>query len=120
MTQKKIIDAYKALQRLATQPMPIKTAYALHKLRQRMKPAFDFQAERERALMDELQPAMEGESQLRFKSAEDAQRWVAAMEELAGMETEIEIEPVTVAMADGITISPDDIGALDGVVIFEE
>lgn len=121
MTQKKVIDAYKALQRLSVQPMPIKIAYALHKMRKALNPAMDFQVEQERALLNELQPELiDNGARYKFKTLEDAEQWVARTNELGEMETDIEIQPVEVIMTDDISISPDDIDALAGFVEFKE
>ena len=40
--------------------------------------------------------------------------------ELEQMDVELDFTPVRVAMADGMTLTPADVGALEGFVIFEE
>ena len=121
MTQKQVINAYEALRRLSTQPMPIKTAYALHKLRKSVQPAIDFQIEQERALLDELKPEIiDNGARYKFETPEDVERWLTRTNELGEMETDIEIHPVELVLTDDVSISPDDIDALTGFVEFRE
>lgn len=120
MTQKQVIDAYKALTKLNTQPLPMKTAYALHKLRRALQPAWDFQVEQEGALFDKLKPTPIGNGALQFKSPDELKTWNQTIDELNAMPSDIEFAPVTVTMDDAISITPDDIDRLEGFVIFEE
>lgn len=120
MKQGQAVRAYLAMGHLMDERLPIRTAYALHRLRRALAPAFEFQAAREQRLMGELKPEAISPTQLRFQSAEDARRWAAEMEELSQVDVELEAQPVTVTMAEDMTLTPADIEALDGFVIFEE
>ena len=120
MTQKQVIAAYKALNKLSTQPMPIKTAYALHKLRRTLKPAWEFQCEQENILLDKLKPELLSDGQVRFNSPEDLQEWNETMSQVSKIESDIEILPVTVVMDESMRITLDDMDVLEGIVIFEE
>lgn len=120
MTHKQVIEAYRALERLSMQPVPIKTAYQLHKLRRTLKTEWDFQTERERALLDELKPTAINRDKVTFRTAQDAEKWKHEMAELDAVESEAEYDPVTVYMTEDMRIAPRDIDMLDGFVIFEE
>lgn len=120
MKQGKIIDAYKALNKLASCQLPIKTAYQLHKLRTALKSAWDFQCEEEGKLIERLNPTATSDGNLQFKCMEDKQEFLRVQKELAEQEQEIDFQPVTVGLLDGITLSANDIDALDGFVTFWE
>lgn len=120
MKQGKIIDAYKALNKLSACPLPIKTAYALHKLRASLKSVWDFQCEEEEKLIDRLGPSVADNGDLVFKNWGDKQEFLRVQKELAEQEQEIDYQPVTVGFLDSITLSANDIDMLDGFVKFEE
>ena len=120
MKQCKIIDAYKALSKLASCQLPIKTAYQLHKLRTVLKSVWDFQCEEEGKLLERLHPVSDADGNLTFKNMEDKKEFLRVQKELAEQEQEIDCQPVTVGFSDGITLSANDIDALDGFVTFEE
>lgn len=120
MKQGKIIDAYKALNKLASYQLPIKTAYQLHKLRTALKSAWDFQCEEEGKLIERLQPVADADGNLTFKNMEGKKEFLRVQKELAEQEQEIDFQPVTMELLDGITLSANDIDALDGFVTFRE
>lgn len=120
MKQGKIIDAYKVLNKLSSCPLPIKVAYAIHKLRTVLKPAWDFQCEEEGKLIDWLNPSVTDSGDLMFKNWDDKQEFLRVQNEIAEQEQEIDFQPVTVGMLEGITLSANDIDALDGFVTFKE
>lgn len=120
MKQEKIIDAYKVLNKLSACPLPIKTAYALHKLRVALKSVWDFQCEEEEKLIERLRPAVDADGNLTFATMEVKKEFLRIQHELSEQEQKIDFQPVTVGLLDGITLSVHDIDALDGFVKFEE
>lgn len=120
MKQGKIIDAYKALNKLASCQLPIKTAYQLHKLRTALKSAWDFQCEEEGKLLERLHPVADADGNLTFATMEGKKEFLRVQHELSEHEQEIDFQPVTVGFSDGITLSANDIDALDGFVTFVE
>lgn len=120
MKQGKIIDAYKALNKLASCQLPIKTAYQIHKLRTALKSAWDFQCEEEGKLIERLHPVADADGNLTFKNMEDKKEFLRVQHELSEHEQEIDFQPVTVGLLDGITLSANDIDMLDGFVTFGE
>lgn len=119
MKQSQIVNAYKVLENMSKQTMPIKTAYAIHKLRGKLKPAFDFQAERETLLIEKLNPEIK-DGRLFFKTVEDAKEWNTELAGIAEIDSDIEFEKITITMSDNINLTPNDIEALDGFVDFIE
>lgn len=120
MKQGKIIEAYKALNKLSACPLPIKIAYALHNLRAALKSAWEFQCEEEGKVIERLSPSVADNGDLVFKSVGDKQEFLRVQKELAEQEQEINYQPVTVGLLDVITLSANDIDMLDGFVKFEE
>lgn len=120
MKQGKIIDAYKALNKLASCQLPIKTAYKLHKLRTALKSAWDFQCEEEGKLIEHLRPAVDADGNLTFATMEGKKEFLRVQHELSEQEQEIDYQPVVIGFSDGITLSANDIDALDGFVTFGE
>lgn len=119
MKQSKIINAYKALNNLSSCPLPIKTAYSLHKLRAALKSVWEFQCEEEGKMIERLNPTVDDNGDLVFKNLDDKQEFLRIQKELAEQEQEINYQPVTVGLLDGITLSANDIDMLDGFVMFE-
>lgn len=119
MTQKQIVGAYRALEHLSRQALPIKTAYAMHKMRGKLKPLWDFQVEQEQKLLEELKPTPDGDD-LVFASPEDSKRWLDLLKDLAEIETDIKVDPIDVVMTDDMKVSMVDIEALDGFINFIE
>ena len=124
MTHKKAFEAYNALHKLNGQPMPIKTAYHIHKLLGLLQPEFDFRAEAEKKLLDELKPETidngNGFATVKFRDPGDVDTWHARMKEIDEIETGIEVAPVHVKLSDGMMLAPGDFDALEGFVIFDE
>ena len=120
MKQGKIIDAYKALNKLAACSLPIKTAYALHKLRVNLKSVWDFQCEEEGKLIERLRPIADADGNLTFSTMEGKKEFLRVQHELSEQEQEIEFQPIAMELLDGISLSANDIDMLDGFVTFEE
>lgn len=120
MTHKQAFEAYNALHKLNQQPMPIKTAYQIHKLLGILQPEFDFRVEAEKKLLDELKPESINGTMVRFRDPGDVITWQTRMKEIDEIETGIEVEPAHVKLSDEVTLAPGDFNALEGFVIFDE
>ncbi len=121
MTQAKLVNAYKALTHLAVQSLPVRTAYALYKLRRAILPVWEFQREQESALIEKYEGVIE-ETSIQFPSPEAAAAYQREMAELGSLEAEeVHLPPVPVVpLTDNIMLSVTEIEALDGLVAFEE
>lgn len=120
MKQGQIIKAYKAINNLAAQPLPLREAYALHKLRAALRPTWDFQQQEEEKEIRRLEPQFEQNGDLLFKSPDDAAAFRAKLKALEENEVDVEYKPVNVRMAEGVALTVNDIEALDGFVEFAE
>ena len=120
MTHKQAFEAYNALYKLNQQPMPIKTAYQIHKLLTALRPEFDFRVEAEKKLIDELQPESVSGSTVSFRNPGDVETWQTRMAELDALETDIEVTPAHVALNGDIKLAPGDFDALEGFIIFDD
>lgn len=129
MKQETIIRAMKALNTLAAQSLPIKSACAIHRLRAQLRPAWDFQQQEEDKMLGKLQPTVDQDGNLNFKTPEDAQKYRGLLKELGAMDAEgntlpegFTIPPVAlpVRTLDGIQITANEVEALEGFVTFTE
>jgi hypothetical protein len=125
MTQLEAVNAYKALSHLAVQTLPIKTAYALHKLRRALAPAWDFQVAQGTALIERYGGTIDGGS-VRFGQPDDpdaikrALAYSKEIAELNGLEAEAipDLHP-HVPLDDNLVLTMQEVDALDGIVIFD-
>lgn len=121
MKQGDVIRAYKALQKLSAETLPIKIACKLHRLKTQLRTAWEFQLEEEGKLIDQLHPIAGEDGKLTFQSKEDSDLFRERLSELSQSEADdMTFDPVTVPMMDGISLSADDIEALEGFVMFSE
>ena len=120
MKHERMFKAYAVLDKLKTQPMPIKAAYKLYKLMGVLKPEWDIQVELENRLIERLKPKFVNGSTLTFSENEEADEWRSQIAELNEAESDISFEAVNIPINDDMKLSPEDIEALDGFVIFDE
>lgn len=120
MKQGKIVAAHKALLNLNEQRLSLTSAYAVYKLLKETQKAWDFQVEQEEKIFTKLKPKMEKKNNWKFATPDDAKSFADFMKELAEMESDIEIKPITIRLSEEISVTPSDINALDGFVTFEE
>ena len=119
MTQGETVKAYIALCGITAEKWGVKDAYELWRLKKKLAEAFDFQAEREKAILDahHAKPAKNG--RWAFDSVEEKDAFQKELDELNGMEFPVEVKPVTVTPPEGMTIAPDTLGDLEGFVVFD-
>ena len=134
MKQSKIIAAYRTLQRISAQPLPLNTAYSLHKLRLALQPQWDFQAAEENKILAECGGVVDPFGNVRFPDDPPAgvepnetneygksfEKFNKRLEELSELDTEVTVELVKLdAKALKLNLSMNDISALDGLVEIE-
>ena len=118
-TQGSVIKAYKTLNRLCGEKMPVRLAYSLFSMRKSTEPFYSFQVEREQEIFKEYVNGMESEA-LTFKTDEDKEKFVKEMTDLAQMEVDVDAEPVHIPLSMDMALTADDIGNLIGFVEFDE
>ena len=119
MTQKQCAEAYKALTEITAEKWPISDAYKLYQAKQALKSAWDFQIERETALLQAYGAKPEGD-RLNFPDVESRVKFEAEIAELNAMDAGVTVAKIRLRAPDGMTILPDTLGALDGIVEFIE
>ena len=116
LTNGKIIKAYKAILDLADKPLPLPTAYALHKLRKALEPQWEFFCEEERKNIKQCDGVLGDDGKIRFENSEKTAAFVEKEAALSEMEVEMDIQPVKVPASSGLSITMNDLAALDGLV----
>lgn len=118
-TQGSVIKAYKTLDKLCGEKMPVRLAYSLFSMRKSMESSYAFQMEKEQEIIKEHVSGFDSET-LEFKTDKDKEDFVAEMTELAQMEVDVNAEIVHIPLSMDMALTADDIGNLTGFVEFDE
>lgn len=115
-----IINAYIALMKIGKLDLPIDSSFDIFKLRKALKTVFDFYNEQEQKIIENNGGVYQNDGTFIFKTKELAEEVFKKIQELKSHEAEVEYEPVTINIntIQGGLLSPDDIDAVDGFVIF--
>lgn len=117
MKQFKVIKAYKALTKLGQQDLPIKLAFDLFKIKQALQPQWDFQVDEENKLTTSAKVNPDGT--VSFDSPEAADAFRQKLKDLSDIDVDLKITPARIPLSiPGLTLSMDDIDALDCFVQF--
>ena len=125
MKQSTIIKAYKVLNKLYGEDLPLPVSYKLYKLRNLLAPQWNFQNEKERDVFDKYHPIVNSDGTLHFDNDESRTAFTKEYTELcntmADLDADIgEVNKFTVKLSDGIKLSMEDIDALQDFIDFEE
>ena len=116
MKQAKVIKLHQVIEKLSKQDLPLPESYKLFKLRKQLQPAIDFRMEQEEKLFEKHRIVEQKGGSVRFATTEDAAAVEKALKEMAEMEIDVDITPITLRMIDTITISAEELEALEGVI----
>lgn len=117
MKQFRIIKAYKALTKLGQQDLPIRLAFDLFKIKQALQPQWDFQLDEENKLTASAKVNADGS--VTFETQEAAAAFRQRLKELSDIDVDLKVKPVQIPISiPGLTLSMDDIDALDCFVQF--
>ena len=119
MKQNKIIEAYKALNNLCSDKLPLKAAFSIYKMKKTLEDNYKFQLDKEREFMDECNGFIDSEGRVTFSNKEDAAKFMDKIKELNDIDSNIEIVPVLISLDSELSITPKDVEALDGFIHFE-
>ena len=119
-TQGKIVNAYRVLLRLSEQQLPLPVAYALYKAKKALDPQWQFQLEQEQKLIRDCGAELHPDGTVTFPDDAARESYVAAALELNEMETEIEVPEIVLPEDSGLSLSVNEIDALDGIVKWGE
>lgn len=128
MKQGKIIQAYKALDRLMQQETPLQIALAIFEMREKLRPSWEFQIAEEEKLQKKYENVNFANFSVSF-SADDENDKKLKLAELSACEKDIkaladldrivEIEPLAIPAASvSIKMAGKDIEALKGFIEF--
>ena len=116
-TYAKATDAYATLLRTARQPvMDLATAGRLFRLRKSLFPAYEFWAEMQQSIIDELGATTDSAGRILFKCAEDEAAYKEKIAELNKQECELDVVPVQIPEDANLKYTPEDLWILDGFV----
>lgn len=131
MKYNQFVKAFPAIKKLSEMSFRAKDAFNIYTLMKEVDPILQFGIEREKQLVKQYNGVPLGDGKIQFVHGEDEeavktgmenmQKFADAADELSEMEITDTIHPVTLsydAMGDQ-AITPKDIMALDGFVIFE-
>lgn len=117
MKQAAIIKAYRAINKLGRQDLPIKLAFDLFKIKQALQPQWDFQVDEENKLA--VNAKVNADGSVTFDSPEAAEAFRQKLKELSDIDVDLKITPARIPLSiPGLTLSMDDIDALDCFVQF--
>ena len=117
MKQSAIIKAYKSLGKLGQQDLPIKLAFDLFKIKQALQPQWDFQLDEENKLTASAKVNADGS--VTFDTPEAAEMFRQKLKDLSDIDVDLKITPARIPLSiPGLTLSMDDIDALDCFVQF--
>ena len=117
MKQHQFVSAYKVLQKLEQKELPLDISYKFFKLKQSLSEQWEFQLEREKAIIDKYKPVF-NETQLDFESEEAQAGFTKEISELADMDVFTDENKVKIDFNNRIELSISDIEALDPFVQF--
>ena len=116
-TYAKATDAYTTLLRTARQPvMDLATAGRLFRLRKSLFSAYEFWAEMQQQIIDELGATTDSAGRILFKSAEEEAVYKEKIAELNKQECELDVVPVQIPEDANLKYTPEDLWILDGFV----
>ena len=121
MKQNKLVRAYKSLNKLANQELPITIACKVHRLIVSIRPAWEFQVSEEEKILGRLKPEVLTGGDLQVKSVEEAQEFKTRAKEIGDIDVDdITIVPIAIPANIDAALTPNDIEALDGFIEFTE
>jgi hypothetical protein len=113
-----LMDAQPALERLASTPLPVKTAFQVAKLLRLARPEIQQFTEHRDALIRELgAERRHGAETLIEVTPANREAFIAKVQELAALEVTLPIDPVEIAALDGTSVSATDLLALDRFIV---
>ena len=128
MKQGKIIQAYKALDKLMQQETPLQTAILVFEMREKLRPSWEFQISEEEKLQKKYENINFSDFSVSWKTGDDEDQKLklaelAACEKdiqaLADLDRIIDIEPIQIPVSSvSIKMAGKDIEALKGFVEF--
>lgn len=120
MTPIQIGDAYRAVLRLSATVFPYAVARNIAKLKKRLEDEVDTVANAERAISEKYGGTFKRDGTIIIEDPEKGEKCADELNEFRQQDDDIKLPVVDLSKyVDSIRISPADIDALEGIVIFE-
>lgn len=118
-TQKNIVKAYKAVDKISSICLDLKLAYKFFRLKQILKKQYEFQTEREMSFVREFEGEVLAGGKVQCKTTEDARALSGKIEELENMEVDLgDFDKVQLPLNSELNLSMNDLEALDPFIEF--
>ena len=114
----KAIDALEALRKINRQDTSTTTARRVFELKKTFETAAEFMQQEEEKILANYTYENKGDGRIQFSDVETANKYRAERKALAESEFEIDYKPIRIHAIEGIRISGEDVGALDGIIEF--
>ena len=125
MKQAKIIKAYKAINKLYDQQLPLTISHKLWMLRQKLEPTWEFQVDKEQEVIMAYSPVIAQDGAVTFNTQEDSvkcrEEYEKVCKEIADIDVDLgDFQKIQIKLDDKLEISIEDIEALEDFVDFAE
>lgn len=114
----KAIDALEALRKINRQDTSTTTARRVFELKKKFETAAEFMQQEEEKILAHYTYENKGGGRIQFSDVETANKYRAERKALSESEFEIDYRPIRIHAIEGIRISGEDVGALDGIIEF--
>ena len=125
MKQSTIIQAYKTIQELSQQKLPLAVGHKLWTVKRMLEPHWEFQREKEQEVFEKYKPVINEDGSLQFKDKEEGEafgkEYLEMVNEVADLDVDLgEYKKVLLHFDDKIDMTVDEIAALSEFVDFVE
>lgn len=114
----KAIDALEALRKINRQDTSTTTARRVFELKKKFESAAEFMQQEEGKILAHYTYENKGNGRIEFADVETANKYRAERKALSDEEYEIEFKPIKIHAIEGIRVSGEDVGNLDGIIEF--
>lgn len=119
MKQLEAVKAYKVLAALGTEKLPVNTAFALFKQKRALQPAYDFQAEQEKAIAERYNATLDDRGYYHADTEEHGKAMRDELTALSNNDCTLEIGCVDVDVPQDFKISMTDLETLEPFINFK-
>lgn len=120
MKQGTLVQAFKALNSIYRQRLPLPISFKVRKLREELKPAMDFQIDEENKIISEMGLDVDFTGRIIFPNDEAARTYNQKAKEIADLDSDVEFHPIELPLLEDLRISGADVETLEGFVTFKE
>ena len=122
MKQYQVSNAYETICMLSEFKLPVSASYSLYTLAKKLEPTQMFVDHKKRELLEEYHGSCDASGYAHFPTKDEESAFVAAINELANLDIEIDFKPVNIPMncLNDAKLSISDISRLNGFVNFTE